>query len=188
MDDAPHRLVIPFCRGAWFGRPLAVVPATGLLLASLAAQASGWMPGPPMEPRRFPSYAACKAHLQQRSREDRAQADAQPRPVEAGGSVQTVVTTDGVVEPGRRHARYRVQIGWLGRGSERDAVDGMIQTQYSYEDTTLECKGRTLTGETARGYHSPRFEPIEPKAPAGLAPSPAGSPAGATPADGGTRA
>lgn len=187
MDAASHRLLSRSRPRAAFRRVPAIALGAGLLLASLSALGSGWMQGPPMEPRRFPSYAACKAHLQQRNREDRAQADARPRPVAAGGTVQTVVTTDGVVEPGRRHARYQVQIGWAGRGSERDAIDGMIQTQYSYENTLLECKGRTLTGETARGYHSPGFERIEPKAPPAHPQPPAERPAGATPVNGGAR-
>jgi len=175
--DATRRRFFPTRPGAAFAL------GASLLLSGLAVQASGWMPGPPMEPRGFPSYAACKAHLEQRSQEDRARADPQPRPVQAGGTVQTVVVTDGVLEPGRRHARYKVQIGWAGRGSERDAIDGMIQTQYSYEDTLLECKGRTLTGETASGYHLPGFERIAPEAAPAPASTPAARPADAAPAD-----
>ncbi len=164
MDAAHSRSPLPPHRAGRHRRAPILTASAGLLLAALAAQASGRLPPLPMEPQRFASYAACKAHLQQRHREDSARADARPRPVEAGGSVQTVVSTDGVVEAGRRHARYRVQIGWLGRDSARNAIDGMIQTQYSYEETLLECKGRTLTGETVDGYHSPGYEPVAPEA------------------------
>jgi len=140
-------------------RPLAALLALAALAAAPAAFASGRMPGFAIEPRSFADYAACKAFLEQTAREDRAQAEAQPRQTEPGVTRQMLVVSDGVTEPGREQAVYQVQIGAQFR--RRDEARAAIVTTFSYDERSYRCDGGTLSGETgARGYYLPGYEPI----------------------------
>lgn len=124
-----------------------------------AAPASGHLPGFPIPPRSFPDYAACKAFLEQTARDDRAQAEPQPRETEPGTTRQMLVVGDGVVERGREQAEYRVQIGAQFR--RRDPERAAIVTTFSYDERSYRCDGGTLSGESgARGYYLPGYEPI----------------------------
>ena len=143
------------------GRPLAALAA--LLALSLAAApaafASGHLPGFPIPPRSFPDYAACKAFLEQTARDDRAQAEAQPRETEPGVTRQMLVISDGVIESGREQAAYRAQIGAQFR--RRDETRAAIVTTFSYDENSYRCQGGQLSGASgARGYYQPGYEPI----------------------------
>jgi len=127
--------------------------------APAAAPASGHLPGFPIPPRQFADYAACKAFLEQTARDDRAQAEPQPRETEPGTTRQMLVIGDGVVERGRDQAEYRVQIGAQFR--RRDPERAAIVTTFSYDERSYRCDGGALSGEAgARGYYLPGYEPL----------------------------
>lgn len=174
MDDFA---LSPIRRG--FGR-LASIALLVIVAAAAPASAlaSGHLPGFPIPPRQFPDYAACKAFLDQTAREDRAQAEAQPRETEPGTTRQRLVVSDGVVERGDRQAEYRVQIGAQFR--RRDEARAVIATTFSYDERSYRCDGGALSGESgARGYYQPGYEAI-PAPESAPAPAPALSPAPST--------
>ena len=128
-------------------------------LAAGAAQASGHMPGLPVPPRSFDSYAACKAHLQDMHRADLASATDRPEEIRPGVTRQILVDTQGVTETGREQASYSAKVGAQIRS--RDEARGYIQSNYSYDEKSYACDGRALTGvEGGRGYYSPGYEKI----------------------------
>lgn len=130
-----------------------------LLGFASAATASGHFPGQPIAPKRFADYPACKAFLEQTAREDRAQAEAQPRETEPGTTRQMLVVSDGVVERAPGQADYRVQTGPQFR--RRDEANAVIVTRFSYDERSYRCSGGELSGETgARGFYQPGYEPI----------------------------
>ncbi|QWP74725.1 hypothetical protein J5226_13620 [Lysobacter sp. K5869] len=140
-------------------RGLALLLTAATLAAAPAALASGHLPGQPIEPKRFPDYAACKAFLEQTAREDRALAEAQPRDTEPGTTRQVLVISDGVVERGPGQAEYRVQTGPQFR--RRDEANAVIVTNFSYDERSYRCSGGELSGETgARGFYQPGYEAI----------------------------
>ncbi|QQP97799.1 hypothetical protein [Lysobacter enzymogenes] len=155
MDD----LAVYRRRHAWRRHAAAAVLGAAALVAAHAVRASGHLPGFPIPPRSFPDYAACKAFLEQTARDDRAQAEPQPRETEPGTTRQMLVVGDGVVERGREQAEYRVQIGAQFR--RRDPERQAIVTTFSYDERSYRCDGGALSGEAgARGYYLPGYEPL----------------------------
>lgn len=67
--------------------------------------------------------------------------------------------TEGVVQTGKREAHYDVVKSYVSRLVMDDLKT--IKSQYSYEEGTFVCKGRTLTGSEGKGYHLHTFESIE---------------------------
>ncbi len=130
-----------------------------LLLAAAQASASGRIDPSPIEPQKFPDFAACKRHLQQEYANDQARVASPPQAEPGRAAPERSIHTEGVVQAGRHEARYRVELGYLSRSVDHERK--MLRSQYSYEDKLLTCKRRTLTGEKGRGYHLESYQPIE---------------------------
>lgn len=132
------------------------VLALALLALPAQALASGYIPGPPVAPKTFPSFAACKAELDRRHAEDMEGAGATPEPIENGGTRQKLVETKGVVSLGPSQAAYDAIVGYQIRFIDR-ARDSIV-TNFSYQDVKLLCKGRVLTSTYGAGYYLPGYE------------------------------
>ena len=71
---------------------------------------------------------------------------------------QKLVDGDGIVRVGAQNARYQARVGNQFRVTDREK--GVIETTFSYEDTTLECQGGELTGSVTSGYMLPGVEQL----------------------------
>ena len=71
---------------------------------------------------------------------------------------QKLVDGDGIARVGEQNARYQARVGNQFRVTDRQK--GVIETTFSYEDTTLECRGGELTGSVTSGYMLPGVEPL----------------------------
>ena len=130
--------------------------ALALLTLPAQALASGYIPGVPMAPKTFPSFAACKADLERRHVEDMDGAGATPEPIENGGTRQKLVETKGVVSLGGAKAAYDAIVGYQIRFIDRERDS--IVTNFSYQDVKLICKGRVLNGTYGSGYYLPGYQ------------------------------
>ena len=71
---------------------------------------------------------------------------------------QKLVDGDGIVRIGAQDARYQARVGNQFRVTDRQK--GVVETTFSYEDTTLECQGGELTGSVTSGYMLPGVEQL----------------------------
>ena len=131
-----------------------------LLLAALPASnsiASGHLGPTPIGPYKFRNFAACRTYLEEQHASDVATIRSMPL---RSGSVESEqsVETKGVVQSGKREARYDVVRGYVSRVIMEDSKS--IRSQYSYTERHFVCKGKTLTGTALQGYHLPTFEPV----------------------------
>ena len=130
-----------------------------ILLAAGQATASGRIDPAPIEPQKFPDFAACKRHLEQEYANDRASAAMRPQAEPGLAAPERSIRTEGVVQVSRHEARYQVELGYLSRVIDQQAQ--VVRSQYSYRDKVLTCKRRTLTGMQESGYHIESYEPLD---------------------------
>jgi hypothetical protein len=126
--------------------------------ASGTALASGYIQMPE-QTKVLPSYHACQSALQDTFRTDQAEAGPASRTNEGvTREVSFESATSGVKRLGRGHYIYIGRI-WYAHSSLRTDI-AMIQTAHSWQQTEMECKGRTLTSRPASGYTLSTFVPV----------------------------
>ncbi len=140
-------------------KPVVIVSMVTSLLMPAATLASGQLPPMPLPEQQFDNFKTCVAHLEAKVAEDRKQADPDPVMQTDGSNRQTLVYSDGVKREGRNKASYAVEVGYQVRVPVPE--DKVIRTSYSYERTSLRCKGRVLTGEQVNGYALEGYAPLE---------------------------
>jgi hypothetical protein len=127
-------------------------------LSATSVSASGQLPPRPVPAQHFTDFETCLDHLKTVQRADMAGvaegavADGENR------TRQKLVDGDGIVRVGAQKARYQARVGNQFRVTDRRK--GVIQTTFSYEDTTLECQGGELTGSVTSGYMLPGVEQL----------------------------
>ncbi|MFT4132548.1 hypothetical protein [Labrys sp. (in: a-proteobacteria)] len=127
-------------------------------LSATSVLASGQLPPRPVPAQHFADFETCLEHLKAVQRADMAGmaegavADGENR------TRQKLVDGNGIVRVGEQNARYQARVGNQFRVTDRQK--GVIETTFSYEDTTLECRGGELTGSVTSGYMLPGMEPL----------------------------
>lgn len=130
-----------------------------LALSSAPAIASDEVELPAMH-EMLPNPRACLARLHAAEAADRAAALA--RTADADGTsreVKVEAKTRGVERVGRKRARYATRI-WYRHGRPRPDL-GQIEYSHSWEEQSLECRGRELTTRSSRGHTLSTFEDAE---------------------------
>lgn len=108
----------------------------------------------------LPNHRACLARLHTAEKTDRAAALAQT--AYADGTSREVMVeprTLGVERIGRKRARYAARI--LYRHGRLRPDLGQIEYSHSWEEQSLECRGRELITKNSRGHTLSTFEDAE---------------------------
>ena len=113
-----------------------------------------------MAPERFATFAACVARLERPYLEDRKPHDAAPVDVDATTTRLRLFESDGIRHPAQAVAVYEGMRGVQFRRVLADSAS--LETNYSYDSVHYICRGRTLSGETARGAYRPDYAPLTP--------------------------
>jgi hypothetical protein len=122
------------------------------------ALASGYIQMP-VQTKVLPSYHACQLALQNAFRAN--QAEAQTDTTTKEGVTRQVSyesATSGVKRLGRGHSIYIGRI-WYAHSSPRTDI-AMVETSHSWQQTEMECNGRTLTLRPASGFTLSTFVPV----------------------------
>jgi hypothetical protein len=141
--------------------------ATGLAIVALCCAkiglASGYSAMPEVR-EVFTSHRACVVRLHESASEHRAQV--KPRTLNADGGFQEIVLeniSEGIKIVSRRLAKYEARI-WYHNG--RRSEDGnQYEISHSWDQSSYECRGKTMTVNIARGYTLSTFEPVKPSPP-----------------------
>jgi hypothetical protein len=129
-----------------------LVPGTGVL-------ASGSTPALSQMPIKFKDHGACVAALEEQRAGD--QQLAQPSPVRTGERTHHITIqpiSKAVERKGARRAVYAARM-WSHNGIE-DLENGRLEITHSWQETSSECRGKTLTRQVQNGFSQPTFEPL----------------------------
>jgi hypothetical protein len=141
-------------------RRCAIVAGLALLLAT-PAHASGYSANPEYR-EKLKNHSLCLARLKEREASDSAAVS--PELTAADGSTKKIVLekkSKGVEASGRQKARYEARL-WYVHGRPRPEIEKM-EYRSSWEESRLECSGRTLITNSARGFAQSSFEPLPAK-------------------------
>lgn len=137
----------------------AALALTAICLAfSSVALASGQLPPTPMIPEDFRNHKACVARLAALEAEYRAQGEPKPTQREPNVTAQRLYISKGIQKQDKNTTNLVAELGMEVRSTYPERM--LIQTSYSYERYSWECKGKTLTGTLQKGYMTPGMEPI----------------------------
>jgi hypothetical protein len=140
------------------------IPRTAILVFSLSfplnyAHASGYIQMPE-QTKVFPSYSACRSSLEEAFQAN--QAEARSETTTKDGVTRNVSfesSASGVKRLGRGHSVYIGRI-WYAHATSRPDI-AMTETSHSWQQTNMECKGRTLTLRPANGFTLSTFAPAQ---------------------------